>query len=353
MPRELEEESISEFDQILLAIIYGVELCPKDYETNEYIIDENRRIKLDIEGIKKASQKQLSDHLNQISSMLEKLLVIKMVDLKGDIFTLTESGKKIGRKIRSKWASLVYDAILLRCADSSAYAQFCEKVYGKNLLQFNVVNMKQLEMLLERLQLKPKENVLDLGCGLGKITEHISMKTNVKIAGIDYSVKAIEWARNNIPISSKLTFEVMDINEMDFPDNSFDAIVAFDVLYWIADIEPVMGKLHSILKPNGRVGLFYVLSRREYEDVINVSATENRFTKILDENHFSYEYVDISQQTVEIWKRKIIVGEELREKFEREGNQDIIDDRIKDGKNVIDNFKKGLQKKYLYTIRRD
>ncbi|NHJ49636.1 MAG: class I SAM-dependent methyltransferase [Asgard group archaeon] len=350
MDEKLPKTELSENEQALLGILYSVELTPKNPDTNEHIIGGNKTIKLNEDGIKSVSEKRLQDQIDKIPSLLKSLLKMGYINKNESLHELTVKGREIGKTVRSRWSSELYSDLLLRCANSQAYAQFCERAHGKNLLQFNVVDMEHLELLMNKLKINANDVVLDLGCGLGKITEYIAQKTNSKITGIDSSQKAIEWAQKNTKINEKLSFDVVDINDLDYPSESFDVILALDVLYWIENLEPVVKKLKDILKPNGRMGLFYVLFRTKEEPIESVLVDSSKIGKLLKKNNFKYEIIDISQNAVHIWKQKISVGTELRPIFEAEGNLDIIDSRMKSGENVINNFQNDLQKRYFIYI---
>ncbi|MHA1308848.1 MAG: hypothetical protein ACTSQN_16345, partial [Candidatus Heimdallarchaeota archaeon] len=124
-----------------------------------------------------------------------------------------------------------------------------------------------------------------------------------------------------------------------------------DVLYWLDDLNPVLQKIKDILKPDGRMGVFYV-NFKEKEDPDKPFGWENsKFTKLLVQNNFSFEVFDVSQDAVEIWKRKLAVGKELRDQFVSEKNVDIIDSRLTGGTNVIRKFKANEQKRYFYFVK--
>jgi cyclopropane fatty-acyl-phospholipid synthase-like methyltransferase len=57
------------------------------------------------------------------------------------------------------------------------------------------MDMDSLHDLLDRLNLKKGQRVLDLGCGAGGISEFISDQTGAAVTGLDYSSTAITVAR--------------------------------------------------------------------------------------------------------------------------------------------------------------
>mgnify|MGYP001206909063 CR=1 FL=1 len=75
--------------------------------------------------------------------------------------------------------------------------------------------------LIEKISLKGTENVLDLGCGDGKVTAEISkIVSEGSIIGVDNSAGMIQLATDRHPseIYSNLSFQEMDAKNLDFND---------------------------------------------------------------------------------------------------------------------------------------
>jgi len=259
-----DEDILIEQEQTVLGVLYSVGLSPKDTETNEYLINGNK-IKLDLDGILLVSKNRIGEDRDLLASILKSLQNKSLINFESEIYSLTNTGSKTGKQVRTKWLSEFYDNELIRCAKSKAYNEFCKRVYGENLLQYNVVDIQQLDMMQEKMKINSDDVVLDLGCGLGGITEYLAKSTSAQITGVDFSEKSIRLAEANGEGTTNLKFEAMDINELDFPSNTFDVILALDVLYWLDDLNPVLQKIKDILKPDGRMGVFYV-NFKEKED---------------------------------------------------------------------------------------
>jgi trans-aconitate 2-methyltransferase len=109
--------------------------------------------------------------------------------------------------------------------------------------------------LIAKLALTGSENLLDLGCGDGKITAEIADRLpNGTVIGIDNSSSMITLARQQYPANRypNLTFERMDARALAF-ENRFDVVFSNAVLHWIKDHRPVIGGLFKSLKPEGKI----------------------------------------------------------------------------------------------------
>jgi SAM-dependent methyltransferase len=98
-------------------------------------------------------------------------------------------------------------------------------------------------------QLPDGAQVLDLGCGAGTTARQLSPR--FAVTGLDISRSQVELARQTVP---NATFEVADIGSVDFPDASWDAVVA---LYSISHVPreehaALFARIGRWLKPGGR-----------------------------------------------------------------------------------------------------
>jgi trans-aconitate methyltransferase len=108
------------------------------------------------------------------------------------------------------------------------------------------------ESVLELLDVKSGERILDLGCGTGPLTKQIQEK-GAEVVGIDASVEMIGKARQNFP---ELEFRVVDATDFSF-DEPFDAVFTNATLHWVKNADAVIKNVYNVLKPGGRfVGEF-------------------------------------------------------------------------------------------------
>lgn len=105
--------------------------------------------------------------------------------------------------------------------------------------------------LVEKLNLKGNEQVLDLGCGDGKISAEIArLVPKGSVTGIDNSEDMIKLAKESYP-DKNLTFRVMDAKEIIY-NGQFDLVFSNAALHWVDDHRKVLEGIYRCLKPGGR-----------------------------------------------------------------------------------------------------
>ncbi len=103
----------------------------------------------------------------------------------------------------------------------------------------------------------PKGSVLlDVGCGAGRDASYF-INRGFSVTGIDFSEKLIDIAKRKVP---KGKFLVMDFEELEFPENSFDGVWASASLLHVPRerLLAALIKINLVLKKGG---LFFSLYR--------------------------------------------------------------------------------------------
>jgi len=103
------------------------------------------------------------------------------------------------------------------------------------------------EDLLQWLNPKPGELILDLGCGTGQLTAKIA-EFGAEAMGIDSATTMIDKARQNYP---HLRFEVADARNFQI-NKPLDAVFSNATLHWIKEPEAAIASIYQALKPQGR-----------------------------------------------------------------------------------------------------
>jgi SAM-dependent methyltransferase len=116
---------------------------------------------------------------------------------------------------------------------------------------------KHGEGLVDLLDPKPGERILDLGCGSGQLTAKIA-EAGAKAIGIDLSPDMIAQARvnfaqdRNAGRTDAIEFRVGDATTFEV-DEPVDAVFSNAVLHWVKNAEAAIDHVRGALKP-GRPG---------------------------------------------------------------------------------------------------
>jgi 2-polyprenyl-3-methyl-5-hydroxy-6-metoxy-1,4-benzoquinol methylase len=225
---------------------------------------------------------------------------------------------------------------------SNAYGKFCERVYGRNLCQANMMDEEQLQFLLDKLNLNENHHVLDLGCGIGKISEYINDMTKAKITGIDFAFDAIEEAQLRTRAkANQINFIAGNLNDIKkLVHDKYDAIVLIDSLYFVDDIPNYITALRSLLKQDGTIAIFYTSS-----------ANPDLIQKTLSLQNFAFSSQDYTTNEKKIWEQSLIAAEELKDEFIKEKNFEIYKGRIAEAKRSLNAQKTNTIYRYLYLIK--
>jgi trans-aconitate methyltransferase len=101
--------------------------------------------------------------------------------------------------------------------------------------------------VVELLDPKPGEKILDLGCGPGQLTQKIAER-GAEVTGLDSSPEMIGQARQNYP---HLRFVLEDAARMQF-ESEFDAVFSNAALHWMLDAAAVAKAVARALEIGGR-----------------------------------------------------------------------------------------------------
>lgn len=114
---------------------------------------------------------------------------------------------------------------------------------AKNLKLRQQFALEMLEAVIPR-----SSKILDAGCGSGEIAAKL-MERGYDVWGIDLTEPMIRRARK---LCGSDQFQVGDIENIPFPDNTFDAAVSLGVIQYLPSEEQALREMRRVLKPGGQ-----------------------------------------------------------------------------------------------------
>jgi trans-aconitate methyltransferase len=119
----------------------------------------------------------------------------------------------------------------------------------------SVVQQTWARELIAKLNLRGDENILDVGCGDGKVTAEIARALpNGFVVGTDASPQMIAFAKKTFPAKNfpNLKFQAMDARKLK-STRQFGCVFSNAALHWVDDHEKILRGVASVLKSGGRL----------------------------------------------------------------------------------------------------
>lgn len=111
--------------------------------------------------------------------------------------------------------------------------------------------------MVEDLDLKPGDVVLDLGCGPGLWTQLLAQQVapNGKVVGADFSPGLIRYAVDVAcaDVRDLTEFVISDFYRIPSADDTFDAVFFGNCLAYVADPLPLLDEHKRVTRPGGRI----------------------------------------------------------------------------------------------------
>lgn len=112
---------------------------------------------------------------------------------------------------------------------------------------------RRAEILIEYLNPTKESKILEIGCGLGALTQRI-INCEAQIIATDINLKMLELVKENIK-ADNVSFVYADSENLNFEDNIFNAIFGNSILHHL-DISLALPEIKRVLKINGKIIFF-------------------------------------------------------------------------------------------------
>lgn len=133
--------------------------------------------------------------------------------------------------------------------ESKLYGEFAplyDKVFGK-------IFYSRLKRVIEDLRIPSGAKVLEVGVGTG--TSFPAYPRDCEVVGIDLAPDMLSRAREKIDENGWTHLKVLEMNalNLDFPDNSFDYVMAFHVVTVVPDPVRMIEEVKRACRPGGTI----------------------------------------------------------------------------------------------------
>ena len=111
------------------------------------------------------------------------------------------------------------------------------------------------------------DNVLECACGTGLLTLPMVQKCKNLIA-TDTSVGMLRQARKKVAKYANTNIEKASILELPYKENTFDVVVAANVIHLLNEPEKAISELKRVCKPSGKIILPVYINKEKKNSVV-------------------------------------------------------------------------------------
>ena len=155
--------------------------------------------------------------------------------------------------------------------------------------------------------IQPEDEVLECACGTGLLSAVIAERCG-KLTATDFSEQMLKRARKNCADYHNVTFSQADITALEYPDDTYDKVVAGNVIHLLDHPSRALNELNRVCRPEGTLIIPTYMNRdRRGRDKGFVSAVgraganfKRQFTPESYRQFFLYAgYSDVTISTAE------------------------------------------------------
>ena len=131
---------------------------------------------------------------------------------------------------------------------------FWDRVAGVYDLFVNIYNRKvheELKRIVAR-EIRADDTVLECACGTGMLTAVIAPRCR-HITATDFSRKMLEQTRKKCQDYSNVKVEPADILSLDYPDHTFDVVLAANVIHLLDNPLKALDELKRVCRAGGKI----------------------------------------------------------------------------------------------------
>lgn len=126
-------------------------------------------------------------------------------------------------------------------------------VYSRPNLDLETAQREKIQMIIDKAQIQPGQEVLEIGCGWGEMAIQIAKQTGAKVTGLSLSKKQLEYAHQRLReegLEDQIKLLYRDYREV---QGGFDRIISIEMLEAVGHehFDQYFKSVERLLKPNG------------------------------------------------------------------------------------------------------
>lgn len=109
------------------------------------------------------------------------------------------------------------------------------------------------DWIVSHYEIRPNDRILELGCGTGDMWKgrQALLDGGVRLTLTDFSAGMLETAKKNTADIPGVEYQVVDIQNIPYGENTFDRVIANMMLYHVPDLDKGLAEVRRVLKPGG------------------------------------------------------------------------------------------------------
>ena len=148
--------------------------------------------------------------------------------------------------------------------------------------------VRRRETVLDALQLKSGERVVDIGTGPGFVAYDMAgaVGPTGAVRGVDLSEPMLALARQRCADKPWVDFQAGEATELPVPDVDFDVAVSVQVYEYVAEVTKALAEMYRVLRPGGRA----VVVSTDWDSIVWQATNRERMNRVLSafEEHCVY-----------------------------------------------------------------
>ncbi len=144
--------------------------------------------------------------------------------------------------------------------------EYTTQDWKRRLRQQAETSKEYRHKLYEKVDLKDKMKILDVGCGTGAITFDIAQITDGEVIGIDIDSEKLNEAKKALSDVPNILLMEADATDLPFENETFDLVVFTLVIMHIKDQQKALNEMARVTK---RGGIVLATLEPDYATLIN------------------------------------------------------------------------------------